>query len=101
MPRSERLVGRKPQFALVSREIDAARLEGCTYKVTPATVTTTTRDGWMIVSWGDMAAAFRSSKAHADGSFLRTTATATYVGLQAFDRTDGASMTIAAFALAE
>jgi hypothetical protein len=48
----------------------------------------------MIVSWGEsLAAAFKSRKAHADGSFLRTSATATYRGLGTFDRIDGGSST--------
>jgi hypothetical protein len=86
----------------VGRDVDPSVVRGCSYTVTIGTVETTTRDGWMIVSWGpDMAAAFKSSKRHADGSLLRTNATAAFAGLKVFDRVDGGSATIPTFVLSE
>ncbi|MBA3464255.1 MAG: hypothetical protein H0T46_30145 [Deltaproteobacteria bacterium] len=83
-------------------DVSAASLKGCKYDVVIATVSTTTRDGWTIVHWGsDMVAAFKSRKRRVDGSFLRTSAKATYVGLGRFDRTDGGSATVATFRLSE
>lgn len=56
----------------------------------------------MIVSWGpQLNAAFKSRKRHADGSMLRTSATATYVGLVTFAQVDGGTATVAGFTLAE
>jgi hypothetical protein len=86
----------------VGRDVSVPALKGCTYDIVVGTVQTTTRDGWMIVGWGDgMVAAFKSRKRHADGSLLRTSAKASYIGLGSFDRTDGGSSTVATFRLAE
>jgi hypothetical protein len=86
----------------LGRDVSAADLKGCTYRVAGATVENTTRDGWMIVRWGESTvAAIKSRKRHTDGSYLRTSATASYVGLGTFDRIDGGSATIATFKLAE
>lgn len=80
--------------------VDPDQLRSCHYAVGYAQVETTTRDGWMIVSVGAGGAggdaALQSRKRHADGSFLRD-GTATFAGLQVFNRVDGGTATIPAF----
>jgi hypothetical protein len=86
------------------RDVNAHTLDGCTYDVAPGVVENTTRDGWMVVRWGEgTVAAFKSKsrKQRADGSYLRTTAKASYIGLGSFDQTDGGSAKVATFTLAE
>ena len=88
--------------AQTGHDVNAHALDGCTYDVAAGVVESTTRDGWMIVRWGEgTVAAFKSRKQHAEGSYLRTTAKASYVGEGSFDRTDGGSAIVARFMLAE
>lgn len=55
-----------------------------------------------IVDWGSsLAAAFKSHKRHADGSYLQTKATARFTGLQVFEWLDGGTATIPTFVLSE
>jgi len=86
----------------IGRDLDPRKMRDCKYKVAAGRVQTTTRDGWMIVAWGsNMVAAFKTSKRRVDGAFLQTKGSATYLGVRAFDRTDGGSSTIATFKLTE
>jgi hypothetical protein len=54
----------------------------------------------MIVSVAGKAAALKSGKLHADGSFIRG-GTATFAGLRAFERVDGGTATIPTFRFSE
>ena len=88
-------------------DLEPGRMRACKYEVMPGTVVNTTRDGWMIVRWGNgydrnaLKAAFKTPKLRADGSFLQTKAVATYLGLIQFDNVDGSSSTLASFKLSE
>jgi hypothetical protein len=100
-----RCVGRNVlQIALslqLGQDLDPRTMRDCRYEVSFGTIESTTRDGWMIVAMSDMRVAFKTSKRHADGSFLRTTATATYLGLGTFNLVNGGTATIATFKLFE
>jgi hypothetical protein len=89
----------------IGKDLDPKVMHECTFAVVAGTVFNTTRDGWTLVRWGQTSipyvAAFRTRKARADGSLLRTTATATYLGLQQFDMVDGSVSMIPTFKLNE
>jgi hypothetical protein len=86
----------------IGNDLDPRLMKDCAISVPPGRVVNTTRDGWMLVRWGDdLVAAFRTRKAHVDGSFFRTSATATYLGLQQFTMVDGGNATLATFKLSE
>lgn len=78
---------------------DAKALRGCTYQVVPGKVETTTRDGWVIVSFGSTGIAYKTKAKFADGAYFRPADKAVYTGITTFARTDGGTFTMPAFKL--